>query len=207
MANAITNGSFENGNFVANAGGGGDSLAVGDTTSITGWTVIGGHGIAWLPNGGFIVSAEDGNLFLDLTGYSDASPYGGVSQSITTVSGANYSLTFYLGEDGSSSFDTGPVSVSVTAGNQVGVTRTNSSTAAGNTWVQETVNFTATGTTTAISITGLTSTGGQYIGLDNVDVEPAASGVPEPAMVLPVSLAAAGFLWASRRKARRVEAR
>ncbi len=44
-----------------------------------------------------------------------------------------------------------------------------------------TVNFVATGTTTTLSISGLQ--GIDYIGLDNIDLEPASTVTPEPSNI------------------------
>jgi hypothetical protein len=216
MANLLTNGSFE----TASGGsslptGNGSSLAIG-STAMLGWTVFttqsspgSNFNVAWLPLGnGFGISPEDGNFSLDLTGYQDVSPYSGVQQTVALAAG-NYTLTLWLGEDegGDGGAYSGPVSVFVSAGNQSNVVLTNSLGGNGNVWQQETLNFTASGGPTTISISGDTTAGGQYIGLDNVNVTAAATGVPEPAMAFPVFLAAAGFLMYARRKARRSEAR
>jgi hypothetical protein len=50
-------------------------------------------------------------------------------------------------------------------------------------WNLETFGFTATSATTTLSLIGKTTAGGDYIGLDNVDVEvgTAPAPVPEPA--------------------------
>jgi uncharacterized protein (TIGR03437 family) len=180
MANLLTNGSFETGTYTATAGQGGDSLNVG-STAMTGWTVVGGHPIAWLPTGAFGGIAESGKYYLDLTGYSDTKPYGGVSQTVNLAAG-NYSLTFYLGQDQSSPIYRGPVSVSVSAGDNSGSVFT--SIVPGDNWQQETLNFSlATAGQTAITIIGNNTVGGQYIGLDNVDLEPVGALITSSGVV------------------------
>ncbi len=106
-ANLITNGSFESesttvptGNFLA--------VAPGDTT-ITGWTVFGGvvSPVSTALIGGsfssvtdgnvnFTFTAEDGVVWMDLTGVTSNSTEG-VEQTVSTNSGDQYSLTFYVG--------------------------------------------------------------------------------------------------------------
>jgi hypothetical protein len=219
MANLLTNGSFE----TASGGsslptGNGSSLAIG-STAMLGWTVFttqsspgSNFNVAWLPTGNvYGITPEDGTYSLDLTGYQDVSPFSGVEHTVSTTIGTNYTLTFWLGEDqgGDSGAYSGPVSVFASAGNQSNVvfTTTVPGGSAGNIWQEQTLNFMATGTTTTVAISGDTTAGGQYIGLDNVNLSTAASGVPEPAMGFPVFLAAAGFLVYARRKAGRFQTR
>src|SRR5262245_48735078 len=112
-ASIIVNGSFESGAFAPD-GNGFMSLGSG-STAITGWTTFSGE-IVWaqFPN----VSswpASDGNFFLDLTGYHDFVPYGGVRQTLATVSGTLYHVTFDLSVNQSSSVSNGPITVQVEA--------------------------------------------------------------------------------------------
>jgi len=179
----LTNGSFENtgGTFVPD-GNKTMSLASG-STAIPGWTTTDGTFTAWIENGNpWNIPASDGSFFLDLTGYADSGTYGGVTQSFATTVGTHYVLTFDLGYGGNSGFFGGPVSVSVSAGGTTGTFTSGSGTPNPAVWNHETFNFTATSTTTVLTITGLSTTGGEYIGLDNADVELATVGsVPEPA--------------------------
>jgi uncharacterized protein (TIGR03437 family) len=183
MANLLTNGDFENGTFIANAGQGGDSLNVG-STAMTGWTVIGGHPIAWLPTGAFGVTSQSGKYLLDLTGYSDTKPYGGVSQTVNLAVG-NYILTFYLGEDQNVKVYSGPVSASVSAGSSSAVfTTTVPAGATGVIWQQQTFNFSVTSAgPITITIIGNSTAGWQAIGLDNVDLEPAGATISSGGVV------------------------
>src|SRR5271156_3332264 len=94
--NLVTNGSFEDGTFVPTDGDYSAILNPG-STAITGWTVINTPNaqVAWdgptNPDG---LTASDGSYFLDLTPDRDAPPYGGVTQTISTIVGASYLLTF-----------------------------------------------------------------------------------------------------------------
>ena len=107
--NVVVNNSFEDGGtFVPNKAQGTMSLSPGDTT-ITGWITIGSKNsingkiqdIAWveIPNS-FTIPADDGKRFVDLTGFDDVpqgGPFGGVRQTISTVSGFDYVVRFDVG--------------------------------------------------------------------------------------------------------------
>jgi len=173
-ANLLTNGSFENGCFVNN-GYGEQSLPVG-STAITGWTTTTAE-LVWFINGNeYGATAQDGSMFLDLTGHHVSYPYGGVSQTVNLAAG-DYTLTFYIGAAGSND---GPKSVYASAGNQSNVlfTFTPAPGATGTVWQQETLNFSvATAGNVTISLVGNSAVGSNDLGLDNVDLE-AASAVP-----------------------------
>ncbi len=166
-ADLVTNGSFENLNntWVDNTGSnGGESVPLGSTT-IPGWTTTNAE-LAWIntPNNYNGVSATDGKFSLDLTGYHDAAPFGGVTQTLATVAGHRYSLAFDFGVNtayGSS------VGIQASVG---GVSSTFNLDApqAGQSWSKRVMTFTATDATTALTLTG--TAGAQYIGLDNVSV-------------------------------------
>lgn len=182
-ANLITNFSFE-----TPASAGSPSLVSGSTT-LTGWTVINAE-IAQIRNGDFAgLNAEDGTYSLDLTGYHDSSPYGGVQQTIATTPGATYSISFFVGAYN------GVSTVGVTAGN-LNTTASASAALASNTqvWNQAYLQFVASGSSTPISLFGTAaSAGGTYIGLDNVSVNLISSAVPEPATFSLAGLALLAF--------------
>lgn len=172
----LVNGSFESGSFVPD-GNNVMSLPVASTV-MTGWTTFSAE-LVWAridnPN---VSPPSDGNFFLDLTGYHDSSPYGGVQQSVTTLSGNPYRLTFDLGVHNGNPLYIGPITVRVAAtGNAFQDFTYNPG---GNTvqWGTFNYDFTATGTSTEVSFLGISTAGTQYIGLDNVSLTVA---VPEPA--------------------------
>jgi hypothetical protein len=198
----IINGSFgnTNGTFVGDANKV-DELNSGSST-IPGWTTINGVPTAWIENGNpWDISASNGSFFLDLTGYSDFGTYGGVSQSFTTTPGSNYAVTFDLGYGGNSAVFGGPVSVEATAGGFTGTFTSASGTPDPAVWDPETFTFMATSTTTDLRFIGLSTAGGDYIGLDNVDVEAAGvtglTPVPEPG-TFGLLLTGIGFLGGLR---------
>jgi hypothetical protein len=191
-ANLLGNGSFETGNYV-NGGGGYEDLTPG-STAITDWSIVGSGTLAWIgPGYAGGLSPEDGSYFLDLTGTTDAPPYTGVTQTITTTPGQTYDLSFYLG---SSSIYGVPDSIQASAG---GKTETFQSTLSGaNNWQLESMSFVATSNNTLVSLLGETANN-EYIGLDNVSV----AAVPEPAtwtMTLFGLFSAGALLRMARRK-------
>jgi hypothetical protein len=186
----VTNGSFEEtANFVAD-GNNTMSLLAG-STAMAGWTVTNGT-LAWIgPTNPFGLTAQSGGYFLDLTGYHDNVPYGGVSQSIATTIGGQYALSFYLGSSAQYGV---PDSIVATADSTTG-TFTSSNPTTNNVWQLETLLFIATSTSTVISLVG--NSGNQYIGLDNV----AVTAVPEPSTWALMILGFMGVgLMAYRRK-------
>lgn len=200
IANAgLVNGSFENtgGTFIAD-GNGAMSLNPGSTT-IPGWTVTTGE-LAWISTGSFGIAASDGSFFLDLAGYHDAFPYGGVSQSVATTSGNAYLLTFDIGNAGINTISqiqasAGATTSLLSAQNATGVAE----------WYTKSLNFTATASSTLIQLVGMTaSNGGNYIGLDNVtltDLGPTGPApVPEPASLTVWGLGLVGFAGMACRK-------
>ena len=173
QANLITNGSFELGTFVDD-GNGTDSFNAGSTT-ITEWTAV-GRQVSWIRNPNpWGLSAQDGTHFLDLTGYATGAPFGGVTQTIATVVGQQYDLSFYLGSY-TQRWGGPPVSISAAAGTTSQIF-TVSTTSTASTWTPFSMVFTATSANTTITLTG--AAGVEYIGLDNVNVDP-VSAVPEP---------------------------
>ena len=171
-ANLLSNGSFESGNFVPDAS---DTMSLGvGATDMTGWTVQ-NAALAWIgPSNPFSLTASDGGYFLDLSGYHDNAPYGGVSlsQNIATTVGTQYRLSFDIGT--SPAYDTAAVSVQVTAG--VGSSTFTSIPLLVNQWESFLFDFTATSASTAISLVGQAATNEKYIGLDNVSL----TVIPEP---------------------------
>lgn len=184
----VTNGSFEDTtNFVANHPSDNTMTLPSGSTLLTGWTVISGE-IAWIgPSNPFGLTASNGSYFLDLTGY-DTGPFGGVQQTISTVSG-QYQLEFDLG---SSNIYGIPSAITATAGSTSNIFTSTSSSS--NVWKHFTMPFTASGSTT-ISLTG--STGQHYIGLDNVTVS--AIPIPAAGWLLGSGLVGLGLLRFRRR--------
>jgi hypothetical protein len=205
--NLLTTGSFELGTFT-NQGNDTETFTAGSTV-MTGWTTTGNF-VSWIgPTNPFLLSAQDGKYFLDLTGYHTGAPFGGVTQTIATTPGKQYELSFYLGSY-TAVWGGPPVSITAAAGATTGLF-TNGSATRSSTWTLEDLAFTATSTSTAISLIG--DAGVQYIGLDNVDVQCVSSGgcsttggggtaVPEPAVLGLMSLGLAAVGLGRRRQLR-----
>lgn len=177
--NLVTNGSFErvpcpeSYRLLADSSAGLVSLQPG-STSLPGWTVT-TAALGWVFNFQlFGPGTPYGEFFLDLTGIHESQPYGGITQTLATVPGEHYRVSFSLGAYESSLWR-GPMSVGVTAG-AVSNSFTFTPTGEGSQWGAFTMDFTATTTATPLTFTGLASGGGQYLGLDNVSVESVVSG-------------------------------
>lgn len=83
----VTNGSFEEGTAIT---GGFDLLAPGNTTAITGWTVLGPGGVDYVDNS--LWAASNGSRSVELPGIGT----GGLSQIVTNqfVIGQKYVMRF-----------------------------------------------------------------------------------------------------------------
>lgn len=189
----IVNGGFELGNNPGTF----TTLAPGDNTSITGWTVL-PLGVDYI---GSYWQAGEGNRSIDLGGNAR----GGLSQFVTLQGGKDYIVTF-LGAANPDSIKPNPRMVTFSAGtfNQVfGFTLTGAETLSNMGWQTFTTSrFTAApGGVTRISFLGgnAGSTGAFGFALDGVSI----SAVPEPATwaMMLIGFAAAGSMMRRRRNA------
>lgn len=147
------------------------------STAIPGWITLDAE-LVWGSNENpFGAMATNGSFFLDLTGYHDLPPYGGVSQFVTTAPGQSYELSFALGAYQGVAAYQAPVTVTLTVDSETRSFTLNPQ-GVGNQWGTFTLEFTATSTATPIAILGTHSTGGGYLGLDNVSV--VETGVAPP---------------------------
>ena len=189
--NLIQNGSFEDG---VDAGVF-TTLAGGDSTSITGWTVL-PYSIDYV---GSYWQASDGVRSLDLSGNAK----GGVSQTIATILGQKYTVSFDLAGNPDGGYDT--KFMVTTLGNGVGGGAAEIYTfdvGPGNTrdnmgWTTFTYSFTATSASTTLNFASAENSA-YGPALDNVSV----SAVPEPATwaMMIVGFGAAGAMVRNRRK-------
>jgi hypothetical protein len=204
-ANLVGNGSFEA--FTGLFGGDGGAQLTSTSTTLMGWTVVGGEiAVLKTPNV-YQLTAADGVNFLDLTGYTNASFPKGVTQTISGLSiGQSYTLTFETGIDNGSTVGPygGPISGTASFGGQSNLL-TDSDSGSGIQWHTFSFNFTATAVSEALTIVANNvPPGGQYFGVDNVDLEAGGGGgtVPEPATLslFGMGLAGMGLLRCLRRR-------
>jgi hypothetical protein len=121
-----------------------------------------------------------------------------VTQTIATAAGQQYDLSFYLGSY-TQVWGGPPISILAEAGTTA-QTFSNASTTLASTWTRFDLPFTATGASTAITLIG--AAGVEYIGLDNVSVDPGVAAVPEPETYA-LMLAGLGLVSLMHRRRRR----
>jgi hypothetical protein len=206
-AQIVSNGSFET--FTGGFAGDGGAQLTNASTTLTGWTIVGGEiAVLKTPNI-YNLAASAGNNFLDLAGYTNSGFPKGVSQVLTGLTvGQTYAFSMDLGiRNGAcvSGGDNchGPVQASATIGS-TSQTFTEASAVAGNVWGTFGFNFVATSPSMTLTIDGVSlPAGNEFIGLDNVSVAPGVVGaVPEPETyaLLLAGLAALGSF--ARKRAR-----
>ena len=182
-ADLVSNGSFET--FTGAFGGDGGAQLVPTSTTLSGWTIVGGEiAVLKTPNV-YQLTAFDGFNFLDLTGYSNAGFPKGVSQALTGLTpGQNYAFSMQLGVDNGACDGlncAGPVSVSASIGG-ASQTFTHNPVGSGNIWGAYGFDFVADAASETLTVLGRSASGHEYIGLDDVSVTPGSvAAVPEPA--------------------------
>lgn len=209
-ANLIDNGSFEtttptvpSGSFVNFTPG---------STGLTDWTVVGPTGTEVSPvNTTFSQEccsfpAEDGNNWLDLTGANSNNDSEGISQTVATNIGDQYTVSFYVGNvyDPTGFFGTtSTVDVSEN-GSSLGAFE-NSCTTCTNTLVWElfTDTFTATSTSTTLQFLNGDPASDNSNGLDNVSlVDDGPAPTPEPSSLAFLLLSSGLIVFAGYRRSR-----
>src|SRR5271163_1001591 len=207
-ADSITNGSFESpvvpvGGFTNFASG---------STLIPGWTVIGAAGGVSIVSGtftqnGILFPAEDGAQWLDLTGDGTNSNEG-VEQTFATTSGAQYTVSFWVGNVYNPNGIFGTTStVDLLLGGTSGtslLTATNSNMTTGTqTWEEFSTTFIASGSTTTLDFMNADPSSDNSNGLDNISVNVSGvspSPVPEPSTLLLIGSGSLALLRVARKK-------
>ncbi len=226
-ANLIVNGGFEVPalNFGSPAPTTPLNISVGSGV-LSGWGVIGNtrqtvllirDGTSETPNGITNFNAKEGLNALDLTGSGNVGTEVGIEQTVGTVAGQEYTLSFYVGRatpsGGPSNYYTrqATIDLSIDGGARVGYTNTGMSNLGGVDWLEYSYTFTAATNSTLIRFyngtpleaTGIFDPDTNYAGLDDVRLNP-TTAVPEPAsmaMIAVGALALAGARFARRRSA------
>lgn len=199
-ANLLVNGSFEApaitpGSFL-NFGAG--------SPLITGWTVVGVDSAvvsgSFVQNG-ITFNAAAGSQWLDLAGVTSNSMLSGVTQTVATVAGASYALSFYVGGTSDNSiFFPATIDLSIDGSARTGFAN---AAAPRNSvdWQLFTVDFVAATPTTALTFYNGSGPGNFFSGLDDVSLTAVAvtTPIPEPAEWALITLGLA-FIGARRRR-------
>ncbi len=209
-ANLLTNGSFDAGTFTGGSFGFplAEQLLPGSTV-LPGWTVAGNE-LAWFQTGQAGIATQNGSYALDLTGFCDlgtacpsTSVFASLTQTLSTVAGATYRLSFYAGTYAFNAI--GPSIVATAGATTQSWALPGGGAPASGTWQLLGFDFVATGASTPISFglsANLASGAPSYLGLDNVSVELVSLPIPEPGtyVLMLAGLGAVGFM-ARRRQA------
>ena len=172
------------------------------------WSVVGKGGapgvavVMQLGNGytenALRFDAQDGAQSLDLTGEGNQGA-NGIKQSIATVIGGHYFLSFYLGREDplAPGYEIGPSALDLILNQDAPVNFVATATVANDiAWTQFTYGFTATAAMTTIAFLNATGVGNNFAGVDNVDLE----AIPEPASLALLGLGLSGLFLLRRRK-------
>jgi choice-of-anchor C domain-containing protein len=194
--NLISNGGFNNGGTVGEPGGGFQTLGVG-SGALTDWSIDAGT-IDWIK--GYWQSSDGDGYSVDLNGNSPAT----ISQTISTVAGKSYTLTFDMSGNPDNFRGDTRIAVLGANGNMIGgafYNLTGANSKANMLWAARTFSFIADGASTTISFAS--GNGGDNCcygaAIDNVGV----TGVPEPAAwaLMILGFGAAGATLRRRRAA------
>ncbi len=205
-ANLVSNGSFET--FTGVFGGDGGAQLVPVSTTLTGWTIVGGEVAVLKTPNSYSLTASDGNNFMDLAGYTNTGFPKGLSQTLTGLSaGQTYTFSMALGILNGNCGSVGPIchgpiEVSGSVGS-TSQTFTHNSALPGNIWGSYGFDFVATDSTMTLTILGVSlPLRNAYIGLDDVSVVAANAPVPEPETYA-LMLVGLALLGAATRRSRR----
>lgn len=176
-------------------------------STIDDWTVLGdplGNNVdldqtfyAESYNGMNQFNAREGSNCVDLTGGWNTGPNSGVQQTISTVEGTTYQLSFSVGRGTGNNYYANPATVdlSINGGPRVPFTNSNSTTGMIN-WEDFTTSYMATGSSTTIAFLNGTPIDTMLAGLDNVSI----TIIPEPSTIVMLAGLSVALLLAFRRR-------
>lgn len=148
------------------------------SNQIPGWTVVGPQVSVVsgaLTAGSLKAPAQDKSQFLDLTGYLLNSPDNGVTQTIDTIPGTRYTLSFWIGnivDPGGTYGTTSTVRVFINGEEKMPFTNSGGGGTNTMNWEQFTTSFTATSTSTAIAFFNGDPPNDNSNALDNITIVP-----------------------------------
>jgi len=219
-ANLLVNGSFEEPTVPGSSACGPYSNCLGFNVgdNIAGWTVVGkggalGASVVMSLGNNYTEPDDSGNnatlhfypvhgfQSIDLTGEGNQGLTNGIKQSVTTIAGNLYELSFFVGNqyDQAPGY-AGPSSVVLYIDGIAVQTMTNPDNTAENVnWMQFVYDFTAPSNFTTIAFLNGTDVGNNYAGLDNVVFHALTITVPEPG-TLALFLGGLGAIAVLRRR-------
>jgi hypothetical protein len=180
-ANIVQNGAFDV-----------DDASGGPVTTVTGWTIAAVNSVTDAGvDEAFPHSAPNAAYIGD----------GVLSQSLTTVNGATYNFSFWVGVDDTATLSDGSATFDATAGGTdlFGGTPLDTSGYGLGQYQNFTGTFTATSASTTLSFTGGTTNDGGTWYVDDVSVTASSAALPEPSVML-ILASALGLLTAVRRR-------
>lgn len=145
---------------------------------LTGWAVVGTQVSivsGALGAGSMTFPAQEGSQWLDLTGYRTNSRDDGVTQTVATIPGTRYTLSFWVGnvvDPGGTYGSTSTVEVSINGGQRMPFTNKDGAGMTSMNWQQFTHPFTANATSTTITFFNGDPADDNSNGLDNVVILP-----------------------------------
>lgn len=145
---------------------------------ISGWTVVGPQASivsGALTAGSLTFPAQEGSQWLDLTGYLSNSRDDGVTQTIATIPGTTYTLSFWVGnivDPGSTYGKTSTVELSLNGGPREPFTNADGTGANVMNWKQFTRSFTANSASTVITFFNGDPADDNNNGLDSIAILP-----------------------------------
>ena len=181
-----------NGSFESPILGAGSAEIFNSGSDLGGWTVVGNAGTdvrltqttySEIPNGMSAFQADDGMNSLDVTGQSNQGSTAGIEQSVATLPGDVYTMTFAVGRaqssNGAAIYQTAPT-IDLILNGAAPIAYTNPDTARTGLvgWHPYTMQFTASAGTTVVEFLNATPGSTNFAGLDGVTLTPA----PEPSM-------------------------